>query len=588
MTKTLRARFSGMGIGTKVVIYYLLVFITTFTLSAAFYSRAHREILERRIATVAFQSLSASVGAFSSFVEKVNSISKIVMFDEHVTEILSTPAEQVDLRLRRDVDAFLQRIVDPTDFLSSIYIFDNSGSVYSVEKYGMTMPQIPVLEAASWYQDLLALQGGFLLLNAGGGVFQWDRENPVISFVRVINDVETQKRIGFLVMNASTSSLIGFEHTGSVVLDKSGELVVGTTPVDIRRLLETTDVLRENRSVQRVSILGGERYIIASMPLPDTGWRVVVAHPDRTLAGESATLATLAIFVIAINSALLLLGGLVISYHVTGPIKRLAVAMVAVGEGHFGSVVVRGSNDEIGMLQDQFNRMVAEIRLLLDRTVEEQKRIRKAELTALQAQIRPHFLYNSFDAVSSLALSGRSSDVYRLMKALGGFYRTSLSKGNDVITLEQEIELVRNYVMILQYRYGDLFTTDYEIANAALSLPLLKLTLQPLVENALYHGIKPKAMQGTIRISAWLDDLPHQRRLVLRVSDDGVGTDRTIDPQTIDSAGFGLRATYERLSLFYGSRVELSFESTYGRGTVVTIVLPIGDLDSTGANISTR
>lgn len=587
-----RTRFSSIGIGAKVVIYYLIIFTITFTLSTAFYRRAHREILDRRLTSVTLQSLSASAGAFFSFIEKVNSISKIVMFDEHVKEILSTPVDRVDFRLRRDVNAFLQRIVDPTDFLSSIYIFDNSGRVYSVEKYGMTMPSTPVLADAPWYDDLLALQGGFLLLNAGGGVFQWDRENPVISFVRVINDVETQQRIGFLVMNAVTSSLTGFERSGSVILDNAGEPVVGTTGVDSRigkdESIVVADTDTEERSVTRISVETGERYIIASMALADTGWRVAVIHPDSLLADESATFASAAIIVIAINSVLLLAGGIVASYQVTGPIKRLADAMAAVGEGRFHLVVVRESNDEIGMLQDRFNRMVEEIRSLLDRTVEEQKRIRKAELTALQAQIRPHFLYNSFDAVSSLAVSGRTDDVYRLMKALGGFYRTSLSNGNDVVTVKQEIELVRHYVTIQRFRYGDLFSTRYEVEDAVTPLPMLKLTLQPLVENALYHGIKPKGMSGTITIEAWSDYLEREGRLVVRVSDDGVGTDRPIDPQRVDSPGFGLRATYERLVLFYGPRVELTFESAHDRGTSVTVVLPIArGKESTRANIST-
>lgn len=581
-------RFSQLNIGAKVVIYYLAVFVMALVLTGALYRRVHNEILEARLQQVSSHSLVASRGAFSSFLEKVNSTSKFVMFDRQIRAILREPPGNIDLGLRRDVDAFLQRVLDPSQFLSSIYLFDNYGRIHFVEKYGMTMPAPPRLDAALWYKDLLELQGGFMLLNGGGGVFQWDQQNPVISFVRVINDVNTQEKIGVLVVNAMVSSLTGFVDTDAVLLDGLGSpvwevgerrrAVIDRLPPGFGRDVDTT----------KLEGTDGERYVVTGTALSGTTWRLIVLRPYSGIAGESRMFGTAALLVMVVNSALLFAGGVLVSRRVTGPIKRLAEAMNEVGEGRFSPVNVGRFADEIGLLQDQFNSMVQEIESLLERTVQEQKAIRKAELDLLQSQIKPHFLYNSFDAVSSLAMTGRTQDVYQLIKALGRYYRTSLSRGSDFITVQQEVELVRDYVTIQRYRYGDQFTATYQMEPDVQSVMIPKLTLQPLVENALYHGIKPNGMQGTMSVIVRSRRQTDTTTLILVVEDNGSGTDRKIEPRSVDSRGFGLRATCERLELFYGTEIEMRFDSVSGKGTTVAIEIPIhAEFGTTTANIST-
>lgn len=157
--------------------------------------------------------------------------------------------------------------------------------------------------------------------------------------------------------------------------------------------------------------------------------------------------------------------------------------MKGVENGEFKEVNIDTGNDEIGKLKNVYNTMIYKIENLIEQIVKEQKIKRKAELDVLQSQIKPHFLYNSFDTISSLALDNRNDEVYKIIKALGNFYRTSLSNGKEVISIEEEIKTVKSYLTIQQIRYDNMFNVNISVDERANKYKILKLILQPLVEN---------------------------------------------------------------------------------------------------------
>jgi two-component system sensor histidine kinase YesM len=186
-------------------------------------------------------------------------------------------------------------------------------------------------------------------------------------------------------------------------------------------------------------------------------------------------------------------------------------------------------------------------------------------------------LYNSFDAISSLALSGQNKDVYVLMKALGNFYKKSLSKGSEVIKISEEIDIVKNYLIIQQYRYSKLFNVKYDLDKECDNYQIVKLTLQPLVENSIYHGIKPKYTQGNILIKSRFKG----KYIRLTIEDDGLGIDKIElegilnNSEATNKLSFGLKSTIERLKIFYGKENLVSVESQKGVGTKIVIDIPL-------------
>jgi two-component system sensor histidine kinase YesM len=246
-------------------------------------------------------------------------------------------------------------------------------------------------------------------------------------------------------------------------------------------------------------------------------------------------------------------------------------------KGMFHPVEINCGNDEIGKLRDAYNIMIKEIDRLIKRVIKEQKIKRKTELNILQEQIKPHFLYNTFDAISALILLEKNKEAYTMIKALGNFYKTSLSSGKEIIPINEEIKTVENYLTILKMRYKDIFTTEFHIDNEIVHYKIPKLILQPFVENAVYHGIKPKGETGIISITA----CQKENFILFIIEDTGVGMDEevlqqiSIQDDTKTTAHFGIRGTIERLKIFYGVKDVFSIESKKTIGTKVTLTIPI-------------
>jgi len=273
-----------------------------------------------------------------------------------------------------------------------------------------------------------------------------------------------------------------------------------------------------------------------------------------------------------------------ISASVYLPIKKLHDVTTTIAEQDLRALVTRENVNEITELGLSFNMMIGKIRELLAAQVKEQEALQKAELKALQAQINPHFLYNTLDTIVWMAETNKTDQVIEIVRALSSFFRIALSKGKDWISIQQEIEHVRSYLHIQKIRYHDILDYEIDVDDAVIDGAILKLTLQPLVENALYHGIKQKRNGGAIRVKARRKD---GDQVLIEVQDNGVGCtpyklaqirERLEDQSyeiTQEDQGFGLANVNKRIKLYYGSQYGLAIESQYQQGTRVTVTIPL-------------
>lgn len=181
-----------------------------------------------------------------------------------------------------------------------------------------------------------------------------------------------------------------------------------------------------------------------------------------------------------------------IAKNVIYPIQRLVDSMAEVQNGWLHRVSMNVNDDEIGLLKNSYNAMLIEINQLIDELLQKEKTLRMAELDALQEQMKPHFLYNTLDMIRYMALENRTDEVYNMLETLGNFYRRFLSKGSTDLSLGEEIEIVKSYLTLQRTRFEDIFTDEYEIEEGLSSIRVPRLILQPLVENSIYHGIRPK------------------------------------------------------------------------------------------------
>lgn len=284
-----------------------------------------------------------------------------------------------------------------------------------------------------------------------------------------------------------------------------------------------------------------------------------------------------------LGMGLLLLLVIILSYYIprsiTMPITRISRVTDQVAKGNLSVRAAAESGAEARMLSDSLNAMIDKINELLDQVTTEQIRLRKAEFELLQAQINPHFLYNTLDTIVWLAEAGDQKRVVSMVGNLSDFFRTSLNQGKDIISIREELAHVRSYLEIQQVRYQDILRYEITVPEDLYEYKIPKITIQPLVENALYHGIKNKRGQGTITITGERSE----NGFVLYVRDNGIGvTQERLNEvragiQKLSYTGkeiYGLYNVNERIRLNFGETYGISIESTYGEGTCVSISLP--------------
>ncbi|MEG6572862.1 sensor histidine kinase [[Clostridium] cellulosi] len=558
-------------LSVKVIVYYLTVFILFASLCFLTFERLNANMTEQKIKQLSSDSVNTISSNLDLIIDTVNNQSKMLISSSAIQSVLRSNG--LKDYTQKQIDNYLTEFTNFYEAISSIYIFDNNGHEYYVENDDMKNLSLKKLKSTDWYKELDEKFGGYILkVNAGGAFYNTSRN--YISLMRRINDINTQKPIGYMVVNISTDYIYSsfgkqVNDTKIIVCDENRKPVISSGNIDGNELKLITESIKDG-NVSQYKKINGKQHIIASVK-NDYGWTIATITPINELAAQEQTFKIFVAVLMLITLVMFAVSIMFISLSITRPINRLAKAMSSVKDGNFTEVHIRKTSDEIGMLQNVYNIMVREIQTLFKDMVNEQKAKRKAELEALQLQIKPHFLYNSFDAISSLALSGQNKEVYKIVVALGKFYKSFLNSGSETVTINEELEMIKQYLTIQLIRFKDKFTVDWQIDDNVRPLMIPRLTLQPLVENAIKHGIKDNPQAGILLISAALKD----GMVVIKIKDNGQGMDEIELEKLLngEKSGAGLKITRERLKLYFDSPV-FEVKSEKGKGCEATIIFP--------------
>ena len=417
-----------------------------------------------------------------------------------------------------------------------------------------------------------------------------DSDGKVLKLVRDMYDVNVNYS-STLVINVKESSLYElFENihtpvgTEFYVLDEDGHVITGTDRAAVGERAEdelfSTAIRDRDGSFQ--ANYRNEASLFVFQRLEDVEWTTVGIAPIRELLKDrndivsGVRLVVLGLLLVSVLAAWLL------AYSITKPIRGLTGKMQQVKGGNLDVQMDIRSKDEIGLLSLTFNKMVSRINELMNQLMDSHRKERDAEMRALQANINPHFLYNTLESVIWLAENRDYDGVTRIISRLGRYYRLSLSRGMDIVKIREEIAHAENYLSIVRMRYGDKFRYAFDVDPDIAEEPCLKLILQPLVENSLHHGIFPKDGQGTVTVLGRREG----EGIRLTVVDDGIG----IPPARLNeinsafrtgrslelSGSYGIKNVNERIQLKHGAEYGLYFESEEGVGTRVVVRLPAG------------
>ncbi|MGD9939678.1 MAG: cache domain-containing protein [Clostridia bacterium] len=548
-------------------------------------------IASRRYTQQLVNQVAANI---ESYIDYMDSVSVFVQSDRAVQEFLTAPTLARRQAAAPAASSLLDTLVSSRKDISLVAAFDNQGGFISHELSHALNPFADP-RRQNWYQAAREAQGSSVISSSHVQNVILDRYRWVISLSREILAADSGRSAGVLLVDLNYDVIEGIcssIHLGKrgyiFIVDRNGEIVYhpqqqllygGLKSENIRLVMEEESEYFTGEDEDQDTF-----YSVRTMRT--TGWKVVgVNYRSELVENRDSIRTTYALWGLAFFAITIVLS-VVVSTRISRPIKQLRKSMQAVEQGNFDIQADIRSANEIGELGKDFNIMIYEIKKLLHRITEQQEQKRKSELKALQMQINPHFLYNTLDSVIWMAEGKKQEEVITMSSALARLFRLSISRGKEIIDVASEVEHVANYLTIQKIRYKDKLDYRLEVPEDILGYKTVKIILQPLVENAIYHGIKNKAGTGIITISGSRT----AAGIELTVHDDGVGMDpgrlerlrqslagekedEETEPDSPHS-GLGVRNVDERIKLYFGQGYGLAYESTEDQGTLVRIRLP--------------
>lgn len=512
----------------------------------------------------------------TSTLENVNSVSRLIMLREAIQNFLTAP----DITSATTTDALqdIHDIMNTFDISCNITVFRNDGRYINTGP-GITYVNSGKIFDTDWLEEVRAQKGGYVIKSNDKVQAFTSNIGNVITFVRVINDVNTQQERGILAINLPNRFL---EESYNGLTDESNHCAIydhaGTLICRDPDNLAPSQVKQESLVLgQQVKKTLAHQKVTTISTLANDSFYLVSSSEAELVGSISAEIVWLLLCGALILVGLTALINRYILRNVTRPIKKLVDSMSEIQNGWFHRVSISVHDDEIGLLKNSYNSMLIEINRLIEELIQQEKNLQRAEMDALQEQIKPHFLYNTLDMIRYMALEGETDKVYTMLETLGNFYRKFLSKGSPDIPLGEEIDIVKNYLTLQKNRYDDIFDDEYDIEEGISHIRVPRLILQPLVENSIYHGVRLKGEKCVIRLKVYRRD----NTLYLSVYDDGVGmtpSQKRLLFEGKDSRSFGFQGTIERIRYYYRTDDVFEIRSLEGRYCEVILKLPLEEI----------
>ena len=580
----------------------VLIIVTMCIMVTVFYMVFHSRAFNER-GKYEEENLVNMEAYLNSYLEEVDSIAKNVNYNYYLQDYLETVIKEeddyVDSGIGKNMrsyemssQAFSDTLLSRAD-ISSIMIFGKkkmllNRSMYTYQKVALDYSKL------DWYAKAVAKPQDAIITGPNRHSF-FDTDDEVISLSREVQSYENGTFRGVILINLNMNKITEIcnsfqekQENFICIINDKGELVYEQQNGRERFAFDE----KENRQELNTALgktkescfrlnYRGEKYLVTRTDMKTTGWTLVSMVPYKSVMAETMAISGVMILAVVITLIVTLLLLNRILTGVVKPLKKLEKYMVQVNPDNMDQRMEILTDDEIGHLSMKFNQMMDRIRNLKEQVIEEQEDKRKYELQALQAQINPHFLYNTLDSIIWMAETN-DSNIVAMTEALAKLFRISLNKGNEEISLERELEHVKNYLIIQSMRYADKFTYEISAEPGVERCRTIKLILQPIVENCIYHGIKKKRGTGKITIRAYR----REQNLIIEVSDDGCGMPEEIcrkilsdeiESENISGSGIGVKNVNERIQLRFGKKYGLSYSSEEGVGTTVTYVLPYNE-----------
>ncbi|MBA2941362.1 sensor histidine kinase [Paenibacillus sp. CGMCC 1.16610] len=589
----LLAHLKWRSVGYKLfILFFASITISIMLMGYLSYHKAN-EIISSKVSQVAWQTIQQANRRLELIMNEYDNRSLLIFGNKEIQKgILGEYRDSYDQSYNnQQIGKFLSNLVNVKNDTLNIYILGERSASYRFTNTGFTeLPMVSKVEKEQdWYKQIKAANGQVVWYGIRSPLVKStiDQDNkPVFVMGRSLKNFDNlDQTLGVLIMEFNPEliqqflSEVDFQAQGTTYIVNQNDTVVADSDGSLSMRPAGLN-LPPNPSGYLTDRVDGKDLMVVYDQLKINDWKLVGMAPIQNLVSDSRKIAYYTVYLVIGFSVVAIALAFLFAKQMHKPVRMLLWSMRRAREGDFDVQIMDERKDEFGMLYHGFNTMVTRIKDLIDEVYIQKLLKKETQLKMMASQINAHFLYNTLDSIHWISRIYKVDEISTMIFGLSKYLRISLSEGNDFVTVKESVELLESYLSIQKVRYQDKFTVNMYIDSAMLNHKVLKFVFQPLVENAIYHGLENKRGKGRLDIRWKLDG----QILHFEVEDDGIGiqpdkmaelTAMMASDEWEGEHNFALRNIHSQIQLTYGKEYGLSIESTPGSGTTVKLVLPL-------------
>jgi two-component system sensor histidine kinase YesM len=559
------------------VCFVIIIMISVISIGVLSYYKSS-SILGEKVSKYNYETVQQISTNVEYTLQRIDEQSSILAFDQSIQTVLNMNPDLLDERTKISIVNMIESIMITnynSNLMRSIDIYGNNGMRFQIpSSYDNRDSEMDIkkfIQISKHYQ----------------GKNKWVNDidkKGILHAVREIRDLRTTKPLGMIIISLKVETIsnmlekVNFDKSGTIIImDEHGDFI---TPVnDMTQSFQTfsnTKELFHSHSGSSTQEMADEQFFLSYHTSEYTGWKIIgLISLDKLYKDNYKIRNWIVVFTLIILILAFLLAR-VLAKSISNPLKRMLKPMKRAEMGDFKVSLPVYSKDEIGIISESFNHMISQINSLIEVVYKEKLLLKESEFKALQAQINPHFLYNTLETVNWMAKINGIDEICKVITALGDLMRISISKDKEYLTIREEEKYIRDYLFIQKTRFGNKIHCQIDIEESIMSIKIPKLIIQPIVENALVHGIQRRKGIGLIKIKGFRVDAS----ILFEIEDTGVGmTNEQIysilntnnDLHEGTRAGVGIINVHQRIQHIYGKDCGLEIKSSPGEGTMVRI-----------------
>lgn len=605
LIKVLKAK-RRLNLGNIPIMYafalvFGVIFILISSLSLVLLS-SYKSDKEKSTLSVVNQMNNQTINKIDDYVNNIINLTKIPLFLNNLPigdtrdgfvnelEVFSKTGENT-LILQKFVEETAYMILNGSKYVNSVFVFNIEGKSEYKHFSKVFPPEFIDLNREKWFQKAIESRGSPVIISTYSLPNYMDSSNKphyIFSVARGIMDLPMPKAQGAILINCDLgifkelfkAMFIGVKDQRITIINTNGDIVYDTDESDIAKKFDSSlyDFVNDGSTGTKRIDLNDTKYLISYATSELTGWKIVNMVSENELfkpINETWN------FVVILSSLLIIIAlvlAILLSNRIISPLRKLNLLMELVKKGDFEVKIKSSSRNEVGQLTKTFNSMARRIKRLINEVYVDKIKQKDLELKMLQNQINPHFLYNALESIHMVAEINNDNEASEMSRSLGRILRYGISRKDGIVTVKQEIDHLNDYILLQKARFSRLYEIAVNVNEDIYENRIIKLILQPLVENAVYHGLDSVSKGGRVEVTGYSKD----DCIIFEVTDNGAGMDEKqveiinnyINDLDSTMNSIGLKNIQKRIQLYYGNEYGIEVKSTLAVGTCVIVTLP--------------